>query len=65
MIIEELSTQTAGSCNFCNKGKLTSNGRGLSYPYENVYTLSGTGVKVNVCLDCLSELGKFIEEGLC
>lgn len=64
MIIEKLPTENAGSCNFCNKAKLTPNGKGLNYPYKEVYTLSGTGVKVNVCLDCLVELGEFIEEGL-
>lgn len=46
-------------CNFCNRSKLGATGFSLIYPYDFVYTIERTnasGVKVNICEDCIKEL---------
>ncbi len=50
------------SCNFCDRGKLKTNGTiGLDYPYDKVTTIQrdkGNGIKVSICDDCMTELTK-------
>lgn len=45
-----------GSCSFCDKGKLSNGGYGLSYPYDEVIQIEGDCIKVRICEDCLDKL---------
>lgn len=51
----------SGSCNFCDKSKLSESGTNLIYPYDYVYYISNdgkTGLSARICEDCLQELKK-------
>lgn len=46
------------SCNFCQRGELSTTGNSLVYPYEKVYEFSreGSGLCAAICDKCLKEL---------
>jgi hypothetical protein len=44
-----------GSCNFCNKGKITKDGNKLIFPYDKVILLEGKKISVVFCEECLDE----------
>jgi len=49
------------SCNFCSRGTLSVNGRGLDYPYTHVYEIqrgAGGGLQACICGHCLDKLVK-------
>jgi hypothetical protein len=48
------------SCNFCSRGKLSNGGYNLSYPYNYVYEVTGTGIKVRFCPDCAKSFNDLI-----
>lgn len=52
------SVINAGSCNFCDQGKLTPSGNNLSYPYKKVTIIQSDrgGIRANICNSCLEEL---------
>ena len=49
-----------GACNFCSRGELTPDHKGLKYPYYKVYVIKGNQLKVNMCQECLNILKKEI-----
>ena len=40
MRVQSGLTNTVGSCNFCDKGKLSESGCNLVFPYKTVYERS-------------------------
>ncbi|MNJ90252.1 hypothetical protein D3C87_78470 [compost metagenome] len=50
------NVRSLGSCNFCNRGKLTASGYDLIYPYDKVYEIEGNAIKVRICSDCIEQL---------
>tara|TARA_R110002020_G_scaffold403349_1_gene613485 strand:- start:732 stop:941 length:210 start_codon:yes stop_codon:yes gene_type:complete len=53
---------SGNSCNFCSRGKLSSSGYSLNYPYNDVYEVSGTGIIVQFCPQCLIQLGAIVTD---
>ena len=45
-----------GTCNFCNRSKVSKTGVGLEYPYNIVTNVEGNNSSVRFCDDCLKEL---------
>ena len=60
MEITKQNIKDAGSCNFCNKGVLKTDGFGLNYPYSKVYVIKGKCVAINICFECAKILKKEI-----
>lgn len=58
MKVEKSTVQKDGSCNYCDKGKLSLGGHSLVYPYALVFVVKGNYIKSVFCEDCLSELSK-------
>lgn len=58
----ELIEGFGNSCNFCSRGVLTPSGYGLKYPYNKVYEVSGTGIIVRFCPQCLIQLGALVTD---
>jgi hypothetical protein len=56
MKVTKLKTGTDGSCNYCDKGKLSLGGTNLIYPYDHVYKVEGRYIASNFCEECLKEL---------
>ena len=56
MNIKKQRVTFAGSCDFCDRSRLTDSGYSLSYPYDEVYKLSGNGLGANICPDCAKQL---------
>lgn len=52
----------ANSCNFCSRGKLSSNGNSLTYQYNKVFAVTGPGISVRFCPQCLIQLGAIITD---
>ncbi|MDF2533918.1 MAG: hypothetical protein K0R18_75 [Bacillales bacterium] len=50
------SFRVLGSCNFCNRGKLSACGYDLIYPYTEVYQIEGDRMSVRMCEDCLETI---------
>jgi hypothetical protein len=44
-----------GSCDFCDRGVLSEGGRQLIFPYKTIFVLHGTGIRVNMCRQCITE----------
>ena len=63
MKIERKSIRGNGSCNFCSKGELGADEKSLKYPYSEVTQVSSdnSGVMINFCDECLSQLKLFGE----
>ena len=56
MKITRETTERMGACSMCDRGKLdTPSGYVLVYPYTHVYVITGRGIQVNMCGDCLDE----------
>lgn len=53
--------RSLGSCNFCDRAKLTAGGYDLVYPYKQVYHILGKGIGVRICDHCLDELNKEVD----
>lgn len=49
------NTITEGSCNYCEKGKLSSGGIGLIYPYNQV-VVKGKSISTRFCKECFEKL---------
>lgn len=47
-----------GSCNFCDRGKLSEFGNNLDFPYDHVYVVQGRSVEVRICEDCITQMKK-------
>ena len=62
MRVQSTLTNIAGSCNFCDKGKLSESGCDLVYPYKTVYEIEARGITVRLCKGCLKDLGKIIND---
>lgn len=62
MVIKRKKISSVGSCNFCDRGKLSPSGYNLIYPYDEVYEIEGTAIKVRVCDNCLEQLKDFQEK---
>ncbi len=61
MDIKKATVNAAGSCNFCDRSKLSRFSDSLVYEYNNVYTIQssarrGGGLKANICIKCANEL---------
>ena len=56
-----------GSCNFCDKGRLSGSVMGLDYPYKEVTQFEasdGGGMRVRICEDCAIELFETMLKGV-
>lgn len=61
MIVKKLNVKKDNeSCSFCDKGVLSSGGMNLLYPYDEIFQFNRdeNGIMVNICTDCLLELGE-------
>lgn len=45
-----------GSCNFCRRGELCNDGHNIKYPYNEVYEIEGTGIRIRMCEDCIEKI---------
>jgi len=61
MEITEISNR-GNSCNFCSRGVLTPSGNSLTYPYNRVYEIQGTGISVRFCPQCLIQLSAVVTD---
>lgn len=63
MKISRTTTRKEGSCNFCNRSTL---GEGpepyLSYPYTEVWVITGNVIRITMCDDCAKELTEFMQD---
>ena len=53
MKVEVKPVRHEGACNFCRRGKIGDNF--FSYPYEYVYLISGSGISVRMCRQCMEK----------
>ena len=53
MKVEVKPVRQEGACNFCRRGK--ENGGSFRYPYEYVYLISGFGISVRMCRQCMEK----------
>ncbi len=64
--IVKTTVEKDGCCNFCSRGTLAKGGRGLIYPYDEVYFFTSdanSGLAATICRDCADELSLFIRDG--
>lgn len=62
MEIEIGSRERHGSCNFCNRSSISSDGNYLKYDYQDVFKVTGNYIAISICLDCLDKLCSKKEE---
>lgn len=59
MEIHKRNVYQAGSCSFCDSGKLSTGGDSLIYPYGRVYEVSGSYSKVRFCPSCMEKAKEY------
>jgi hypothetical protein len=57
-IYRKESSNYYGGCLFCTKGELRKDGKGLKYPYQKVYVISGNNLEIRICKECLDKIKK-------
>jgi hypothetical protein len=56
MKIRISTVEKEGSCNYCDRGKLATSGRGLIFPYTELIVVEGKQISSVFCRDCFNEL---------
>lgn len=56
MELKRVSIHEDGSCNYCNRGKLSITGQSLNYPYKEVIVVRGNYITSVFCDDCFNEM---------
>lgn len=56
--VEIVNISENGCCNFCSKGKVSSTGRALIFPYSEVAQVSSKSQSMNFCKECFELLTK-------
>lgn len=56
MKVELIGVKVEGSCNYCEKGHLKSDGMGLDFPYKKVIKVTGNTINTRFCKECFERL---------